>query len=174
MKKQIRLFLATVLSALALTSLYNVPQVAADTVGTWLHSTFVTRTGATATFNGPVVFKSSVTFSGAANLVYPYPASQVLASGTVITANACGGVKRIQAGAAVTTNTTDTFTAVAGITPPCAMDVVNVGSFTVTLDDNVNFHGAGAADVVLGSSDTIRVIAVTGIGWIQIGGTGNN
>lgn len=106
------------------------------------------------------------------------PAIETIASAGTITANACGGLKRITAVGAVTTNTSDTFTSTSAFSSgnlPCFMDVVNVGPAVITLDFNVDtFHSAGGANVVLGSSDTVRVVAYAGFGWTQVGATGNN
>lgn len=102
-----------------------------------------------------------------------YPAAQTIGAAGTVAADACGGIKRITATAARTTSTTDTFTAPATSNSGCAMDVINVGGFAITLDNNANFNSAGAADVVLGASDTVRV-ASNGSMWFQIGGTGNN
>ncbi len=105
------------------------------------------------------------------------PAIQTLTAGQTILADACGGVKRINAATAVTTDTENTFQspATAG---KCVMDVINASTGTVntavvTLDINPNFNSAGGANVVLGSSDTVRV-ACDGERWFQIGATGNN
>lgn len=108
--------------------------------------------------------------SAETSLILTMPAAETIAAAATITANACGGVKRITAASAVTTNTTDTFTAPAAANSGCVMDVVNVGANAITLDYNANFHAAGAANVVLGSSETVRV-ASTGSGgfWYQIG-----
>ncbi|HMN67116.1 MAG TPA: discoidin domain-containing protein [Bdellovibrionales bacterium] len=100
-------------------------------------------------------------------------ATQTIGAGGTITANACGGIKRITATAARTTSTSNTFTAPAGANAGCCMDVINVGSFNITLDNNSNFYSAGAANVVLGARDTVRVCS-DGTAWTQIGATGNN
>lgn len=101
-----------------------------------------------------------------------YPSPQTIAAADVITADACGSIKQINAGGNVTTNTTNTFT---NSTPGgCCMDVLNVDDTdTITLDHNSNFNSAGAADVVLGPGDTARVCS-NGTLWFQVGATGNN
>lgn len=116
-----------------------------------------------------------VTIDGTAHgLVVAPPAVEDIAAGAVITANACGSVKRIIATGAQTTNTTNTFTAPAAANAGCCMDVVNTDSAdAITLDTNANFFSAGAADVVLGIRDSVRVCS-DGSVWTQIGGTGNN
>lgn len=113
--------------------------------------------------------------SMAASYLHFLPPTETIAAGGTITADACGGIKRITATAARTTDTTNTFAAPAAANAGCAMDVVNISTDAITLDANLLFNGAGAANVVLGSSDTVRVIS-TGAGgaWFQIGGTGNN
>ncbi len=107
-------------------------------------------------------------------LKVPYPAVQVIGAGGTVAADACGGIKRISATAARTTDTTNTFAAPSGVLPiPCVMDVYNDSAFAITLDNNAKFMSAGAADVVLGSSDTVRVFT-NGTVWVQLGATGNN
>lgn len=102
-------------------------------------------------------------------------AAQTIAAGNTITANACGSIKEITAAGAVTTDTTNTFTAPAAANDGCCMDVVNIGAENITLDNNANFVSAGAADVVLGAGDTLRVCSTGASGkWYQIGSTGNN
>lgn len=115
-----------------------------------------------------VVYRDTSGFIGV-----PVPATQLIGAGGTIAADACGGVKQITAVTARTTDTTNTFTAPAAANTGCLMDVVNVSTVVITLDYNILFNSAGAADVVLGSSDTVRVYS-NGIAWYQIGATGNN
>lgn len=115
------------------------------------------------------------TLTVATGITLTMPAAETVGAAGTITADACGGIKRITSTAARTTNTTDTFTAPAAGNAGCLMDIINVGGFAITLDYNANFHAAGAADVVLGSSDTVRVGSTGASGfWYQIGGTGAN
>jgi len=106
-----------------------------------------------------------------------YPAIQTIGAGGTIAADACGGLKRITSTADRTTSTTNSFTAPATKSDTgnagCTMDVVNVGDYAITIDYNALFNGAGAANVVLGSSDTVRV-ASDGAMWYQVSGTGDN
>ncbi len=100
-------------------------------------------------------------------------ATQTIAAGNTIAADALGGVKRITAAGAVTTNTTNTFTAPSAVNAGGFMLVVNVGAEAITLDANALFVSAGGADVVLGAGDTC-LVASDGSKWYQIGATGNN
>lgn len=100
-------------------------------------------------------------------------AAQTISAGSTIAADSCGGAKLIGSGGAVTTDTTNTFTAPGATNNGCCMDVINTGSNNITLDNNALFFSAGAADVVLGSGDTARVCS-DGSAWYQIGATGNN
>ena len=128
-----------------------------------------------AAFTDDVVVGGAAIASQAGPLQVVMPASQTIAATETITADACGTIKRITSASAVTTGTTDTFTAPAAANAGCIMDIVNVGGSAITLDNNANFFSAGAADVVLGSSDTVRVGSTGGSGyWYQISGTGNN
>lgn len=101
-------------------------------------------------------------------------AVQTIGAGNTVTADVCGGIKRINSSGAVTTDTTNTFTAGAAWTLGCCMDVVNSGGNNITLDSNANFRSNGAADVVLGTYDTVRVCQYLSAEWVQIGATGNN
>jgi hypothetical protein len=97
------------------------------------------------------------------------PAVQTIASGNTITANACGTVKMIHASGAVTTDTTNTFTAPTAAMSGCCMTVISDGA-AITLDANANFKTIGGADVVLGQYDSIMVCSFTttvGPYWIQ-------
>lgn len=128
-----------------------------------------------AAFGDDVVVGGTAITSQAGPLQVVMPAVETIGAAGTITADACGTIKRITATAARTTSTTDTVTAPAAANAGCLMDILNVSTNTITLDYNVLFNSAGAADVVLGSSDTVRV-GSTGAGgaWFQIGGTGNN
>lgn len=104
------------------------------------------------------------------------PAVETVAAAGTITANACGGVKAVDAAAGVTTSLTDAFTTPAAANDGCCMDVVNVDAAdTITVKNAANTVLAGGVDVALGPGDTMRVCS-TGAGgkWFQIGSTGNN
>lgn len=103
------------------------------------------------------------------------PAAQTIAAGNTITANACGTLKLITAAGAVTTDTTNTFTAPAAANEGCCMEVLNVGANAITLDQNALTFSNGAADVVLGANDSAKFCSTGASGaWYQIGATGNN
>jgi hypothetical protein len=87
------------------------------------------------------------------------PAVETVAAGAVITANACGGLKRVTAAGAVTTNTTNTFTVPSGANTGCIMTVCNVGANTITLDANLAFKPSGGADIALGADDCTSVVS---------------
>lgn len=97
------------------------------------------------------------------------PAAQTIAAGDTITADACGTVKSITAAGAVTTSTTNTFTAPAATNGGCQMQVCNTGSQNITLDNNANFKSAGAADVVMTGNDCVSVVSTGASGaWYQV------
>lgn len=108
----------------------------------------------------------------------PQPSVETVGAAGTITANACGGVKLISADAARSTSTSDVFTSTASLAAssmPCLMDLINVSTNTITLKHvEGKFASASHADVALGSTDTVRVVGISGRGWFQIGGTGNN
>jgi hypothetical protein len=84
--------------------------------------------------------------------------SETITAGAVITANACGGAKIVYAASAVTTDTTNTFTAPAAANRGCVMQVCNTtAGGTITLDNNANFRSKAAADVALTLEDCITV-----------------
>jgi len=104
-----------------------------------------------------------------------FPAAQVIGAADTIQADACGGVKRITATAARTTSTSytiGTLNSNAG-KEGCVMDIVNSGTFVITLDDNASFVTFGNANVVLGTKHSMRVVGM-GSYWLQIGTAQNN
>jgi len=100
------------------------------------------------------------------------PASQTITAGATITADACGTFKDISSAGAVTTNTTNTFTAPSSDLSGCCMNVVNTGANNITLDNNSLFYSAGGADVVLGLADS-AIVCTNGTVWAQMGGSNN-
>lgn len=86
-----------------------------------------------------------------------FPATQTIGAAGTITADACGGLKRIDSTAARTTDTTNTITAPSSSNTGCVMDIVNIGAHTITLDSNALFPTANDVDVVLNSSGSVRV-----------------
>ena len=97
------------------------------------------------------------------------PSTQTIASGNTITDDACGGLKRITATGAVTTSTTNTFTAPASANAGCLMYVCNVGTNTITLDSNANNKLFGAADVAVTQDDCVAVASTGASGvWYQV------
>lgn len=113
----------------------------------------------------------SVSVSG--NLTGPVPTTEVVVAAATITANACGGIKNISSASAVTTGTTNTFTAPSAANAGCIMQVCNVNaSDAITLDDNALFNasgigGATPGDTVLGALDCVSV-GSTGTVWNQL------
>ena len=101
---------------------------------------------------------------------------EIIAAAGTITADSCGGVKRISTNdlGAVTTGTTDTFTAPAAANKGCIMQVCNSGGTdAITLDDNALFEasgigGATPGNTVLGVADCVAV-ASDGAVWRQLG-----
>lgn len=96
------------------------------------------------------------------------PAAQTIAAGNTITADACGTIKAVSSAGAVTTSTTDTFTAPSATNSGCQMDLCNVGANNITLDNNANFKSIGGADIVLTPDDCTQV-ASDGTDWYSTG-----
>lgn len=92
-------------------------------------------------------------------------ATQTIAGGNTITADSCGGTKRISSAGAVTTNTTDTFTAL-GQGFQCEMKVCNVGANNITLDRNAKTFLAAAGDLVL-AANACALFSFDGNVWRQ-------
>lgn len=109
----------------------------------------------------------------APSLIVAMPDTQTLINETIITADACGTLKRLTSATVVITNTTNTFTAPAAGNAGCCMDVANVGASDITLDFNANFVSKGGTDVVLTAGDTVRV-ASDGVDWYMVGDLGVN
>ena len=108
-------------------------------------------------------------------IIAALPAAESIAAAATITADACGGFKRISSAGAVTTNTTNTFTAPAAANAGCVMAVCNTGANNITLDVNANFKTAGGADVILTSDDCVIVASTGAAGvWYQISGLNAN
>jgi hypothetical protein len=102
----------------------------------------------------------------AQNVLNLLPTSETIAGGGTITADACGGNKRITSASAVTTNTTDTFTAPSANNAGCMMQVCNANATdAITLDKNANTLLVGGADVVLAAGCCVDVVS-TGAGGV--------
>lgn len=96
------------------------------------------------------------------------PSAQTIAAGNVITADACGGLKQVTSAGAVTTDTTNTFTASAAGTTGCFMTVINTGTQNITLDNNAEFHTLTGLDIVLAGKNSV-LVASNGSEWYQVG-----
>lgn len=133
------------------------------------------RTGATALTVGGTDVATLSTLAGtsavvttAAGEIVTMPATQVIASGGTIAADACGGLKRISSASAVTTDTTNTFTAPAAGNAGCLMLVCNMNaSDAITLDVNALTKLVGGANVALAASACLAV-GQDGTTWRQL------
>lgn len=102
-------------------------------------------------------------------LVVNPPAAQTIAAGNTVLDDACGTLKLITSAGAVTTDTTNTFTAPAAGNEGCIMHVCNTGANNITLDNNANFKSAGGADVVMTADDCVTVGSTGASGvWYQL------
>jgi len=127
---------------------------------------------ATLHVNGDTYVGSGATVSTftATGMVRPnVPATEVISGGGTITADACGGFKRLTSGGVVTTSTTDTFTdATSEAVNGCIMHVCNIGGNNITLDDNAKTVLLGG-DIVLAPNSCVIVGASTNTGvWYQM------
>lgn len=106
--------------------------------------------------------------SGSGRFLGPMPATETVAAGATITANACGAVKAVTAAGAVATSTTDTFTAPAPSNAGCLMGVCNVGATnTITLKRSARFLTAGGVDLAL-AANTCVMVGSEGAAWRQL------
>lgn len=119
----------------------------------------------TFTATGGATSVSSITVN--TGLLVPVPDAQTIAAGNTIASDACGGIKRITAAGAVTTDTTDTFTAPSAANTGCIMHLVNTGAQNITLDNNALFVSAAGGDVVVTANDAL-IVACDGSKWYQI------
>lgn len=103
----------------------------------------------------------------------PGSSTQTITAGATISANSCGGMKKISSSGDVTTSTSTTIGTNALTSMDCCMKIVNVGSFNITLDNNASTFTNGGADVVLGPNDSADFCGEVST-WYQIGATGNN
>lgn len=108
---------------------------------------------------------STMTFS--TGFLVPIPSAQTIASGGTIASDACGGIKKITNNDAVTTDTTNTFTAPSAANTGCVMFVLNVGTSTITLDNNALFVSKSAGNVAVTGNDALTV-ASDGSKWYQL------
>lgn len=104
---------------------------------------------------GDVYIKDDLEVVG--SMIKAAPLTQTIAAGNTVTADGCGGLKNISSAGAVTTSTTNTFTAPATTNTGCTMVVCNVGAENITLDNNALFKSAGGADVVVTPDDCLAV-----------------
>jgi hypothetical protein len=103
----------------------------------------------------------------AGKFVVAPPAAETIVAAATITADACGTIKQITAAGAVTTSTTNTFTAPTASYSGCCMDVLNTGANTITLDQNANMKLVGGADLAIAAGNIVRVCS-NGTNWYQM------
>lgn len=138
------------------------------TAGDYLETRVFQSSGSGLTLNA-AVYGVSMRFSIARWGQPAMPATQTIAATNTITADACGGIKSITATGAVTTSTTNTFTAPAAANANCVMHVQNVGTNAITLDANSNFQTIGDANIVLGADEGVTVSSTGASGkWYQV------
>lgn len=84
--------------------------------------------------------------------------TETIAAAGTITANACGGLKRISCTGDITTGTTNTITAPSSSNKGCRMLIENVGTGTCYLDGNGLFPlTQGFASMALATGGSIEV-----------------
>lgn len=157
MKKLNKLVLGIAAAGVLLLGVASTP-VGATALRTLVLTVLTATTGTITTLTAP-------TTTVATRLRGPSPATQVLAAGFTITADACGGTKLVSAAATVTSDTTNTLTA-AATAGVCEMLVINTGTNEILLDFNTEFLvGAGsAASLRLAKGGSILVYS-DGTSW---------
>jgi hypothetical protein len=111
----------------------------------------------------PDTFSAGKTFTG--QLIKTPVATQVIGAGGTIAADSCGGLKLISAAGAVTTDTTNSFTAPSAALAGCCMTVFNAGDTnSVTIDGNT-------LTVVVGSAANLAVTAYDAVNFCCDGTT---
>jgi hypothetical protein len=170
MNKGIKLVLGVAAAGVLLFGL-TAGDVAARTVG-WLYGRTL-RVASTEGRDGTVIntlgdgdayIQGDLEVAGQNYMVVP--ATETISAAGTITANACGGLKRITSSGDVTTGTTNTFTAPASTNKGCKMLVVNVGSGTIYLDSNALFSVTTAASIPLGPKGSVNVVS-DGSVWLH-------
>lgn len=171
MKKSLQVAGLALVAALA--STFIVPQLAwARPTNAWQFATLLLQSNQTLTVQGPANFSGPVSMTGGQLTAIPAP--QTVAAAFQINADACGGIKQITSAGVVTSSTTTPLPAAAAANSGCMMDIVNVGPASITVKLVAgSYNWNGAADVVLGSSDTFTV-GSNGSQWFEFGTTGNN
>jgi len=133
-------------------------------VVTVLTATSSTITTLTATTAG--ITTANVTTLNVATGEYSVvPSTETIAGAATITANACGGLKRITSTGDVTTGTTNTITAPSSSNAGCRMLIVNVGSGTIYLDSNSLFGVTSAASLPIGPKGSVSVWSDGTVWW---------
>lgn len=119
----------------------------------------------------PVESATTSTMSATIGILAGSVSTQTIAAGGTITADSCGGIKKISAAGNVTTDTTNTFTAPAVGNHGCCMEVINIHTVSeITLDYNIaTFLTSGAANIVMTPNDAVRVCS-DGVIWRQVTG----
>lgn len=101
------------------------------------------------------------------NIYGPVPSTQTITGGSTISADACGGIKRITASGSVTTSTSLTISTITN-SLGCVMNITNMGPGTITLDNNSLFITLNGSDVVLASSEAVIVGQIGNYAWRQL------
>jgi len=101
------------------------------------------------------------------------PTAQTIAAGGIIAADTCGGLKRVTASGAVSTDATNAFTAPATANAGCILHVVNTGANTITIKHSANTLTLTGADLALASKSVV-VYGSDGTNWYQLSALGTN
>ena len=92
--------------------------------------------------------------------------TQTIANGGIIAADSCGGVKLVTAAGAVSTSSTNAFTAPAAGNTGCKMKVCNTGANTITIVRSTNTKTTTGAELALAQNGCVDYLS-TGTFWLQ-------
>lgn len=163
MKKSL-MFAGLALAAAVASTFYAPTAAWARAEGTWLWNTFILTSAQTMSIAGTETHTGTESHSGAiTNTGNEYnisPATQTVASGGTVAADACGGLKRITAAAYSALDTTNPIAAPVAGNTGCVMDIINVGSNGIAFpNSSTTFPTTNSATITLLANGSMRVVS---------------
>lgn len=141
----------------------------ATRLGTLVVTVLTATTSTITTLTATSLTATTATVATMTNSTAQYtvvPATQTLTAGFTITADACGGLKRINGVGDLTSDTSNTLTAPSSSNAGCRMLIVNVDSVdTFYLDSNSLFGVTSAASLPIGPKGSISVWSDGTVWW---------
>lgn len=163
MKKMKMLVLGIAAAGVLLLGLGQVP-AGATALRTLVLTVLTATTGTITTLTSTTATIATLTNSTAQYTVVP--ATQTVTAGFTITADACGGIKRINGVGDLTSDTSNTITAPSSSNAGCRMLIVNVDTVdTFYLDSNALFGVTSAASLPIGPKGSVSVWSDGSVWW---------